>query len=45
MRDGPGRKLIFTTGTVAHAQKVLARVGVTLHFGDIFDIVHSGYIP
>jgi putative hydrolase of the HAD superfamily len=41
----PGRKLIFTNGTVMHAQKVLARIGVTHHFGDIFDIVHSDYIP
>jgi len=41
----PGRKLVFTNGTVAHAEKVLARIGVTHHFGDIFDIVHSDYIP
>ncbi len=41
----PGRKLIFTNGTVMHAHKVLARIGVTHHFGDIFDIVHSDYIP
>ena len=41
----PGRKLIFTNGTVAHAEKVLARLGVTHHFGDIFDIVHSDFIP
>ena len=41
----PGRKLIFTNGTVAHAQRVLARIGVTHHFGDIFDIVHSDFIP
>jgi putative hydrolase of the HAD superfamily len=41
----PGRKLIFTNGTVAHANKVLARIGVTHHFGDIFDIVHSDFIP
>ena len=41
----PGRKLIFTNGTVAHARKVLARIGVTHHFGDIFDIVHSDFIP
>jgi putative hydrolase of the HAD superfamily len=41
----PGRKLVFTNGTVAHAEKVLARLGVTHHFGDIFDIVHSDYIP
>jgi putative hydrolase of the HAD superfamily len=41
----PGRKLIFTNGTVTHAEKVLARIGVTHHFGDIFDIVHSDFIP
>jgi putative hydrolase of the HAD superfamily len=41
----PGRKLIFTNGTVAHAEKVLARLGVGRHFGDIFDIFHSDFIP
>ena len=41
----PGAKLIFTNGTVAHAEKVLARIGITHHFGDIFDIVHSDFIP
>ncbi|MGQ0486000.1 MAG: pyrimidine 5'-nucleotidase [Hyphomicrobiales bacterium] len=41
----PGRKLVFTNGTLTHAEKVLARIGVTHHFGDIFDIVHSDFIP
>jgi len=41
----PGRKLVFTNGTVSHAEKVLARIGITHHFGDIFDIVHSDFIP
>jgi len=41
----PGRKLVFTNGTIRHAEKVLGRLGVTHHFGDIFDIVHSDYIP
>lgn len=41
----PGRKLIFTNGTVAHAEKVLNRIGITHHFGDIFDIVHSDFVP
>ncbi len=41
----PGRKLIFTNGTVAHARSVLQRLGVTHHFNDIFDIVHSDYVP
>ncbi len=41
----PGRKLIFTNGTVAHAERVMDRLGVRSHFGGIFDIVHSDYIP
>ena len=41
----PGRKLIFTNGTVAHAEKVLNRIGIPHHFGDIFDIVHADFIP
>lgn len=41
----PGRKLIFTNGTVAHAERVLARLGVHAHFNGIFDIVHSDFIP
>ena len=41
----PGRKLVFTNGTVAHAEKVMARLGVEGHFHGVFDIVHSDYIP
>jgi putative hydrolase of the HAD superfamily len=41
----PGRKLVFTNGTVAHADKVLARLGLGGHFSGIFDIVHADYIP
>ena len=41
----PGRKLVYTNGSVRHAEKVLDRLGVTHHFGDIFDIVHADYIP
>lgn len=41
----PGRKLIFTSGTVPHARQVLSRLGVTHHFGDIFDIVHADFAP
>lgn len=41
----PGRKLVFTNGTVAHADKVLARLGLVGHFSGIFDIVHADYIP
>jgi putative hydrolase of the HAD superfamily len=41
----PGRKLVFTNGTVAHAEKVMTRLGITGHFHGIFDIVHADYIP
>lgn len=41
----PGRKLVFTNGTVAHAERVLGRLGVMHVFDDIFDIVHADYHP
>jgi putative hydrolase of the HAD superfamily len=41
----PGRRLVFTNGTVRHAECVLDRLGVKHLFADIFDIVHSGYVP
>ena len=41
----PGRKIVFTNGTVAHAQRVLARIGIHHHVNEIFDIVHANYMP
>jgi putative hydrolase of the HAD superfamily len=41
----PGRKYVFTNGTVYHAERVLNRLGITTHIADVFDIVHSGFIP
>lgn len=41
----PGRKLVFTNGTVAHAERVLTRLGIGHVFDDIFDIVHADYHP
>lgn len=41
----PGRKLVFTNGTVAHAERVLNRLGFAHVFDDIFDIVHAAYHP
>jgi putative hydrolase of the HAD superfamily len=41
----PGRKLIFTNGTVEHAQKVCARLGIEHHIETVFDIVASDYVP
>lgn len=41
----PGRKLVFTNGTVAHAHNVLNHLGIVDHFDDVFDIVAADYIP
>ncbi|MBM3557637.1 MAG: pyrimidine 5'-nucleotidase [Alphaproteobacteria bacterium] len=41
----PGRKLVFTMGTVAYAERVLARLGVVRHFAAIFDIAAAAYHP
>jgi putative hydrolase of the HAD superfamily len=41
----PGRKLIFTNGSRAHAERVAGKLGVLPLFEDIFDIVDAGYVP
>ncbi|MDR3514760.1 MAG: pyrimidine 5'-nucleotidase [Azospirillaceae bacterium] len=41
----PGRRLIYTNGSVAHARQVTDRLGITALFEDVFDIVAANYIP
>lgn len=41
----PGRKLIFTSGSRKHAHNILAKLGVTDHFEDVFDIVSADFVP
>ena len=41
----PGRKIIFTNGSVAHAEGVMGALGIAHHFEAIFDIVASDYRP
>jgi putative hydrolase of the HAD superfamily len=41
----PGKKFIFTNGTVDHAERVMGQLGVASHFEDIFDIVAGDYSP
>jgi putative hydrolase of the HAD superfamily len=41
----PGRKLVYTNGTVAHATNVMNNLGITHLFDGIFDIIHADYIP
>lgn len=40
-----GRKIVFTNGTVRHAERVLERLGVAHHFEGIYDIVAADYVP
>ena len=41
----PGRKLIFTSATSAHAERVIRRLGVDRHFEEIFDVAAAAYVP
>lgn len=41
----PGRKVVFTNGSTAHAERVMERLGVSAHFERIFDIEAFGFIP
>jgi putative hydrolase of the HAD superfamily len=40
-----GRKIIFTNGSVAHAEGIMKKLGVAHHFEAVFDIVASDYRP
>jgi len=40
-----GRKLIYTNGSVPHAENLLKHLGITHCFDDIFDIVASDFAP
>lgn len=40
-----GRKIIFTNGTVRHAENVLNQLQLRHHFESIFDIAATGYVP
>jgi putative hydrolase of the HAD superfamily len=41
----PGRKLIYTNGSVRHAENVMTRLGVARHFEGVFDIAEAAFIP
>ncbi len=45
IRSLPGRKFIFTNGSVKHAQAAATALGILDNFDDIFDIVAADYIP
>ena len=41
----PGRKIVFTNGSVAHAERVMTRLDVSNYFEGIHDIKASEYKP
>ncbi|MGM4979756.1 MULTISPECIES: pyrimidine 5'-nucleotidase [Rhizobium] len=41
----PGRKFIFTNGSVKHAEATAGALGILDNFDDIFDIVAADYVP
>lgn len=41
----PQRKVIFTNGSAAHAERVLACLGVRPHFSDVFSLECVAYVP
>jgi putative hydrolase of the HAD superfamily len=41
----PGRKIVFTNGSCAYAERVLERVGIRPHFELIFDIEAAAFVP
>ena len=41
----PGRKLIYTNGSHAHAERVLDHLGLRGGFDGIFDVADAGFLP
>lgn len=41
----PGRRLVFTNGSVAHAEKTMLALGIAHLFDAVFDIVAGSLIP
>ena len=41
----PGRRLVYTNGSKAHAERVLERLGIADQFEDVHDIVQGNYRP
>ncbi len=41
----PGRRLIFTSATSAHAERVTRKLGIDRHFEEIFDVAAAAYDP
>jgi putative hydrolase of the HAD superfamily len=40
-----GKKYVFTNGSTAHAERIMARLGVSHHFAAVFDVAAADYNP
>ena len=45
LQQMPGPKVVFTNGSVDHADRIMTRLGIADQFSGIFDIVASDFIP
>jgi putative hydrolase of the HAD superfamily len=41
----PGRKVVYTNGSLAHAERITNRLGIAHHFDGMFDIVAAEFMP
>lgn len=41
----PGKRLVYTNGSLKHAETVLAHLGIDHLFNDIFDVEAAGFTP
>lgn len=41
----PGKRLIYTNGSLGHAENILNRLGITHLFDDIFDVAAADFTP
>jgi putative hydrolase of the HAD superfamily len=41
----PGRKLVYTNGSLRHAESVIEKIGIAHHFSGVFDLKAADYIP
>jgi putative hydrolase of the HAD superfamily len=41
----PGRRFVLTNGSRSHAERIMARIGLSGKFEDIFDIIRADFLP
>lgn len=41
----PGKRLVYTNGSLGHAENIMKRLGITELFDDVFDVEAAGFTP